>query len=205
MRALKKKILTIFIVIISVTAILIIADSYWRYHQYVEMSKPKIKENLTEEEMEIIYKELGLLPSEKYKIEAIYFQFTEEIRAYIPVGEDLEEFLKEVCGWSEEDIEKTKKEIYCDGEVKREYSLRYRNMFENEVLSVNVDLRESGYCIPEIYIWQEKTGYVVEIVRDDGYFENSQKIKEMFPELQWKNEIEWIQMVVKEIFLGENP
>ena len=198
----KKKILTVFLVTISLIVILVVGDLYWRYRQYVEMSKPKVKENLTKEEMDIIYDEFELVASEKYKIQAIYFQFGEELRAYIPVGKNYDEFLKEVCGWSEKDVGKIKKEIYCDGKVSQEYSAWHINMFEKEVSSINFCLREDGayYKPPKIYIWQEESGYIVEIVRNDGNFENSIKIKEMFPELKWVNEIGWIKMIIKEKF-----
>lgn len=193
----KKIISTVFTVIISMIVILIIGDEYWRYKRYVEMGKPRVKENLTEEEMEIIYKEFGLISSKKYKIDGIYYQFSEEIRAYIFVGEDLDEFLEEVCGWSEEYTEEMKKELYCDGELKREYILGHTDIFGNEVTSVKLYLNKNETRTPEMYIWKDEKGYVVEIARDSGYFVDAKKIKEMFPDLKWISEVEWIKRKLK--------
>ena len=158
-----------------------------------------VKNNFSQEELNIICKELGLTPTEEYQIESAKYVIGEELSVYLHVDDEAADtlqyahmdvkyysekklkeyvsgtdgvvgFFKDVCGYPETYLEKEIRYLGNLNHLDKAECEQYKSMYGETYDCIKIYPYDKEEYMLCAYIWKEEDGYGIEVKREQGMF-----------------------------------
>ena len=166
-------------VLLVVLFVVLCGVDYSLYQHYLDYTKivSYTKNSFTKEETDILSDVFCLPLSNKYEISYARYREWKDVSIYFHVAEDdIQDFIKTVCECPEEKMEYELAGLEHLDNKESEYV--YTNLFDETVVYTSVYVDGKRRYI-ENYIWKEKDGYGVEMLRNAEDFYSEVEIEDL--------------------------